>query len=57
MTVKELKEKLSKYNDDQLVTVFDSNIRDASRVHPVKDVDIDYADYICEENVVVVLYS
>lgn len=57
MTVKELIEELSNYDDDQIVTIFDSNIRDASRVHPIKDVDRDYAAYISEEDDVVVLYS
>lgn len=57
MTVKELIEKLSNYDDNQIVTVFDSNIRDASRVHPINDIDISYAAYISEKNDVVVLYS
>ena len=54
MTVKELIEELSNYDDDQIVTV--SNNVDG-KLHPVTDVDIDYADYISEEDDVVVLYS
>lgn len=57
MTVKELIEELSNYDDDQIVTVFDSNMPDAIRVHPVTDVDIDYDAHICEDDDVVVLYS
>jgi hypothetical protein len=54
MTVKELIEELSNYDDDQIVTV--SNSIDG-KLHLVTGVDIDYVAYISEEDDVVVLYS
>lgn len=53
MTVKELIEELSNYDDDQIVTVYNSS---DLQPYPVTDVDIDYVESISEEDDVVVLY-
>ena len=54
MTVKELIEELSNYDDDQIVTVATKSID--GKLHLVTDVDFNYVPYINVEEDVVILH-